>query len=101
MIIEFLKHKLNHNLQCDFYFYRDTNKKEIDLIVDYSNVISLIEIKKKEILKKHDWENLHLNEVQFANAKKYILSFNRSIKKVTSDIDSLYWSDFCKVFKYE
>ena len=49
-IINELKKTYNNNLQEEiFYYYRDVDKNEIDLIIDYDNELHPIEIKKSTI----------------------------------------------------
>ncbi len=42
---EALKYKLNHNAKMDLYFFRDSNRREIDLIIESGGRLQLVEIK--------------------------------------------------------
>ena len=43
---EILKSYLNNGKKAPIYYYRDTNQKEIDFIIEQNNIIYPIEIKK-------------------------------------------------------
>lgn len=45
IVVEFLKHKLNKNLNYELYFYRDSNLNEIDLLIDFGTSLKVVEIK--------------------------------------------------------
>jgi len=46
VVSEIYKSYLNNGIRPPLYFYRDQNKKEIDLIINQNNVVNPIEIKK-------------------------------------------------------
>lgn len=45
VILECLKRKANLNLNAELFFYRDSNRNEVDLLVDFGARLSLVEIK--------------------------------------------------------
>lgn len=45
VIIELLKQKTNHGVNAEFYYYRDSNKNEVDLVIEHNGMHSLIELK--------------------------------------------------------
>lgn len=45
VVLDFIKNRLNHGFEPSFYFYRDSNQQEIDLIYKSGNKIIPIEIK--------------------------------------------------------
>lgn len=59
VVAEFLKRKAHLNLNMDFYFWRDSNQKEIDLIVEYQNKIALMEIKSTATIQQKLFKNLN------------------------------------------
>jgi len=46
VVSEIYKSYINHGLRPPLYFYRDQNKKEIDLIIHQNDIVNPIEIKK-------------------------------------------------------
>lgn len=46
IVMEFLKYKWNYNLRFELFFYRDSNKNEIDLVLDLGYKRVGVEIKK-------------------------------------------------------
>lgn len=56
---EIMKHNSTAINKADFYFYRDKEQYEVDLIMEYNfNDIIAIEIKAKEILKTSDFKGI-------------------------------------------
>ena len=45
VILELIKHSLNHGIEQSIYFYRDSNNNEVDLIIKSGNDLIPIEIK--------------------------------------------------------
>jgi len=45
VVLECLKRKANLNLNAELFFYRDSNRNEIDLLIDKGSSVSLVEIK--------------------------------------------------------
>lgn len=50
IISELIKAKHNQVLNADFYFWRESNGNEIDLIIDFGNQLKIVEIKSAETL---------------------------------------------------
>ena len=46
IITEIIKNNFNHNLDLNFYYFRDSNGLEVDLLVDHGQRLDFIEIKK-------------------------------------------------------
>jgi len=72
IVIECLKSRYNQGKTSNLYFYRDSNKNEIDLIVDNGRELVAIEIKSSSTY----------SEKQFTNIKK--------LKKITDKISRSY-----------
>jgi predicted AAA+ superfamily ATPase len=45
IVMELLKRRLNAGKESNLFFYRDSNQNEIDIVVDDSSSVSLIEVK--------------------------------------------------------
>lgn len=58
-ILEILKAYKNKGLQYPFYFWRDSNGNEIDLLIEKGLEIKLIEIKASETVKSEYLKSLH------------------------------------------
>lgn len=64
MVMEMLKYKYNHFQPYRLYFYRDSNYKEVDLILDYFTHMDAIEIKSSQTFDKYFLKGLnHIREV--------------------------------------
>jgi predicted AAA+ superfamily ATPase len=45
VVLDFIKERLNHGFEPNFYYYRDSNKREVDLLFKNGNHIIPLEIK--------------------------------------------------------
>ncbi len=74
VVLEFLKKKLNTLGRSELYFYRDSNKNEIDLVIDRADKIDLLEIKMRKNLNQDDVKVLHKIEFENKQTQKSIIS---------------------------
>ena len=56
---ELLKQTLILKVELNLYYYRTTDKKEIDFILEYSNKIIALEIKSFKNSKKDDFKHIY------------------------------------------
>lgn len=54
VVSEIIKSYMHNNTPAQFYFYRDKEKQEIDLLIEYDNVFYPIEIKRTAAPKEED-----------------------------------------------
>lgn len=73
VIIEALKRKFNHGLQCELYFYRDSNHNEADLLLDFGQRLVLAEIKSTKNVTAKFAE--FVKHVPFKDRPAYVVSF--------------------------
>jgi uncharacterized protein len=93
LVSEALKYKFNHNLNFELYFYRDSNHKEIDLLVDLGRSKKLFEIKSTRTPRAGHIDNLKKQMTKFKGSHGYIVSLSDRTDKVTEDITLLPWKD--------
>ncbi|MDR2462330.1 MAG: ATP-binding protein [Verrucomicrobiales bacterium] len=74
VILECLKRKANRGLNCEFYFYRDSNANEIDLIADCGFEVALFEIKQTATPQPQHFKILGRLLPLFPNATGYVVS---------------------------
>jgi predicted AAA+ superfamily ATPase len=60
IIIEYIKQNYNHNLCCDFYYWRDSNGHEVDLMVSQDMAYDIIEIKATKTVLPQLFENMDI-----------------------------------------
>ena len=89
VIMEFLKLNNNAKAGWDFYFYRDNNGVEIDLIIDKGNMFELYEIKSSKTLRAEMSKGL--SAVDLTPGKKFILSFNENTIPLTRNVTAVPW----------
>jgi predicted AAA+ superfamily ATPase len=92
VIIEAFKHNNNTKSGDNFYFYRDNNGVEVDLVIDKGQSFNLYEIKASKTLKTEMAKNLSL--VSINPSKKFVLSFNENTIPLTKNVIAISWSDF-------
>ncbi len=61
-IAELLKSYLHSGLQAPFFYYRDKEMQEIDLLIEYNGILHPVEFKKSAALKKNDIANFGVLE---------------------------------------
>ena len=96
VIVEILKHKWNHNLNDELYFYRDSNHNEIDVVLDRGPRADLLEIKLTETPRKEHFSTLKKITALLSKSRGYLLSFTRNREKISEKIESIPWIDFLK-----
>jgi predicted AAA+ superfamily ATPase len=89
VIMEFIKHNNNRKAGWDFYFYRDNNGVEIDLIIDKGQQFEFYEIKAARTLKPEMAKGLAA--VSLASVKKFVLSFNENTLPLARDVMAAPW----------
>ncbi len=57
-ILEFFKSSLNQGIEPDFYFFRESNNNEVDLIIKKSTNLYPVEIKSSSTFNQHMLKNL-------------------------------------------
>ena len=80
IISEVIKHKTNRNIPFEIYFYRDSNKNEIDLVIDRGYKQDLCEIKLNKSIQKKHYKQLQKLKGMFTDPSLYLISaFDRGI----------------------
>jgi len=64
LIMEILKNKFNRSKLYEIYYYRDSNKNEIDLIIEEAQQLHAIEIKMRRKIRKEDTRFLDRYEIK-------------------------------------
>jgi len=97
IIGEFLKYKNNHNANFELYFFRDSNQKEVDLIVDMGNTLKLIEIKATATPRAETFLDLKKAVSFFPHAEGFLLSFFEKREHVFENVTSLPLQDMLTI----
>ncbi|GBR74272.1 putative AAA family ATPase [Candidatus Termititenax aidoneus] len=92
VIMEFLKSNNNSKAGWDFYFYRDNNGVEIDLIIDKGRAFEFYEIKSAKTLRPEMAKGL--SAVNLTPAKKFVLSFNEHTLPLAKNVLAAPWWAF-------
>jgi len=104
VVSEICKSYLNNGLRPPLYFYRDSNKKEIDLIIARDGMVNPIEIKKSAATKAATSHFSVLRPIEHEPAKEDIFSGtahlkttigNGAVVSLTSDILPIDKNNWC------
>lgn len=74
VVIELLKAKLNHGYLYELSFYRDSNKNEVDLVIDCGRSTHLCEIKLAKTVRPRHYSTLSRLASQFPEPHQYLIS---------------------------
>lgn len=74
IVSEFYKIKYNLDYRFDLYYYQDSNKSEVDLIIDDGNFIKAVEIKSSETITSSFFKSLNnFKKNKGLNIKTYLI----------------------------
>jgi uncharacterized protein len=94
VITECIKNNLNKHLGASFYYWRDNNGVEIDLIQKRGNEVIPIEVKSAQTFTKDFTKNLK-KFMSYSNTKKGIIIYDGTREYVGSDnIELINWKTF-------
>jgi hypothetical protein len=91
MVVEILKHKFNHNLLFEPYFYRDSNGYEIDLVLDFGMATALLELKATKSLRVEFVATMKRQRALFDNPRSCLLSFAEEECQLSPGIHARPW----------
>lgn len=89
VIAELLKKKRNKNLAVEFYFYRDSNGNEIDLVVDHGYRQEICEIKLSKTVQSRHFKQLLDLQGLFTDPSLYLISAYAERIKVARDVHNI------------
>jgi uncharacterized protein len=91
LVMEVLKHKLNHGSLFEPYFFRDSNGNEIDLLLDFGRFTKLIEIKRSQTLRSEHFSSLTRAAKTFPGSKLHLVSLDREASTYMS-VTANHWN---------
>jgi len=89
VVLELLKLKANLALNCEFFFYRDSNANEIDLVVDTGGAPSLIEIKQTATPRMEHFKTIKALSPLFPDATGYVVSLTTKQEQLAEHLFSV------------
>ena len=93
LVMDLIKTQANNCIDAEFYFYRDHNQNEVDVIVHVNNELIPIEIKLSETFNKHFLKGIKYFMNLTAKAKKGYLVYAGEVVNGTEKIDILNYLD--------
>jgi len=94
VIMEALKRKFNHRRIYELYFYRDSNKNEVDLMLDMGQRFVLAEIKLSKSPRPDMAQTFSRLPEEFASSQSYVLSFCEDEIGLAKNVKAMPWWKF-------
>lgn len=99
VIIEYMKQALNNGQMPNFYFWQDSNAREIDLIIEDNNLLNAIEIKASKTISPSFFKNLYaFKELAATEKVELFVVYGGETPQLRSDIKVLTWKEAPSVF---
>ena len=99
VITELLKRQLHRGVQSEFYFWQDSNMREIDLLFEENNRVKAVEIKAGKTIPKDFARNLYsFRDLAGAGAPDLYLIYGGDTGQRRSDLGVLPWKETDTVF---
>lgn len=97
-VLELMKSYKNRGLSTPFYYWRDSNGNEIDLIIDEGKKVKLVEMKASETVKSDHLKSLHyLDKLNTEmNFKHYLFNTSSDTHSRTNEM-IVGWKDGFKI----
>ena len=92
IVAEALKHQSNHRASYELYFYRDSYRNEIDLVVECAQRFLLIEIKLTKTPRPADTDGIMRQMPLFRKARGSLLSFSETSTKLNDRVGMVPWT---------
>lgn len=87
VVNEIIKSYENNNCSAEFYYYRDSEQNEIDLIIQQNGILSFIEIKSRMKFSKNDVKAFNkLSKLKYKISESAIVCLTESIYKIDDNI---------------
>ncbi|MFC1522566.1 ATP-binding protein [Elusimicrobiota bacterium] len=99
IVAEVLKYKLNHNLNFEMYFYRDSNHNEIDLVLDFGASRKLLEIKATSTPKSEHFAVIRRMFTELKAMKGYVVALADRRGSVGANLEVLPWADILEIMR--
>jgi uncharacterized protein len=94
IVLELLKKKINYQINAELYYYRDSNKNEIDIIIESNGTYQLVEVKMAKTIKRKFTKTLEKMNNVIPGSSLYLVSFDTKNIPVSREVSSLFWYDF-------
>lgn len=98
VIVDLLKHSINSGLHSQFYFFRDVNLKEVDLMLDLKGTMLPVEIKSSKTIQSSFFDTLNWvsAELKLKNPGTLIYGGDKAERRSYAQVYS--WRDGYKLF---
>lgn len=92
VVTEVLKRKLNHNLNVELYFYRDSNGNEVDLLLDLGASLRLLEVKATSTPRAEHCAALARAAAQLGAGARGLVSLSAAQERGPAGVDLIPWN---------
>jgi len=98
VVSDFIKNNFNKGKICDFYFWRDSQKKEIDLIINNGVDLKSVEIKSGRTIKDDFFKGLNYwNSLSKNNPKNSYIIYAGESEHKRKDINIVNWKNISNI----
>lgn len=99
VINECMKYSFNNRLRSKFYFFRDSNKVEVDLLIESGTNHFGVEIKSAETFSSDFTKGLHsVSSIFDGNFRKFVI-YRGAVEQSVSDVHLLNYASLKKLFR--
>ena len=100
VVVELLKYRLNHNMPANFYFYRDNNMNEVDIVFKQGGQLIPVEIKASQTFHPEFLKGLkYFNKITNNSMLKGYLIYTGSHEQKIKHFSVLNYKNLKKIFK--
>jgi predicted AAA+ superfamily ATPase len=100
VIVELIKTQLNIGREPAFYFWQDSNRRDVDLIVEQANRLKAVEIKAGKTIPKDFAKNLYyFHEIAGATPNELYLVYGGETGQQRTNMTVLPWHDVQKLIE--
>ena len=101
VVIELLKEKLNHGHPYELFFYRDSNRNEIDLVIDRGRNVQLCEVKLAKTIGRKHYESLTRLADEFPTPSLYLISMYPEPTDLTPTVENVPFGEIARLARGE
>jgi uncharacterized protein len=91
VVLECFKHRDNFARNAELFFYRDSNRNEIDLLIDAGPASTLVEIKQTATPRAEHFGTLARLLPLFPGSRGYVASLSQQIEPFSSALSGIPW----------
>ena len=101
LVIETLKQKFNTTKMFEMFYFRDSNKNEIDLLIETALKLYVFEIKMRQNISRKDYSFLEKFSVSGKVMIRYLVSSYNETIQLSQKVTNIPWQKFIENLQIE